>query len=92
MLLSLSWCLAIDVNGVCLPAIPCRGVSIKVFISFKKPELIARAFLCLNVLRSVVVITPSMLAYLLAILIGRLARRLIFLVMVFALGVTAAVL
>tara|TARA_R110000850_G_C9995585_1_gene467723 strand:- start:14240 stop:14629 length:390 start_codon:yes stop_codon:yes gene_type:complete len=84
VLLSFSWCLATVLNNVRLSASPCRGVSTKVFISPKKPELIARAFLWALVLRGMVVITPSMLAA----LFGRLARRLILLVMILALGVT----
>ncbi|MBA6243802.1 MULTISPECIES: hypothetical protein [unclassified Psychrobacter] len=84
VLLSFSWCLTTDLNDVSLPASPCRGVSTRVFISSKKPERIARAFLWALVLRGVVVITPSMLAS----LFGRLARRLVLLVVIFALGVT----
>ena len=85
MLLSSVWLLTTDMNDV---ANPCCGVSKKVFISSKKPKLIAWAFLWLLVLRGVVVITPSMLPA----LFGRLARRLVLRVVIFALGVSAALL
>jgi hypothetical protein len=84
--------LATVLNDVRLSASPCRGVSTKVFISPKKPELIARAFLWALVLRGVVVIPPSLLAYLLAALIGWLARGPVFLIMVFTLRMAAALL
>ena len=85
VLSSFSWCFITDLNDVRLSASPCRRVSTKVFITLKKPELIARAFLWAFVLHGVVVITPSMLAALFC----RLARRLVLLVMILALGVTS---
>jgi len=88
MLLSLMWFLTTVLNDFRLFAIPCRGVSAKVFISSKKPGLIAWAFLWLLVLRGMVVITPSMLAA----LFGWLACRLVLRVVTFALGVATALL
>ena len=88
VLLSLSWFLTTVLNDVRLSASPCRGVSTKVLIALEKPELIARASLCAFVLRGVVVISPSLLAYFLAALLGGLTRRLILLVMILALSVT----
>src|SRR5699024_7828716 len=84
VLSSFSWCFITDLNDVRLSASPCRGVSTKVFIGPKKPELIARAFLWAFVLRGVVVINSSMLAA----LFGGLTRRLILLVMILTLSMT----
>ena len=90
VLLSSVSCFIIDMNDIRLLASLCRGLGVKAFISSKKPELIARAFLWALVLRNVVVIDPSLPTYLFKVLLGRLACRAVPLIVALTFCMTAA--